>query len=132
MYMKKLYITCDGGGSNGSRVWLWKHYLQELSNKTGLEIHVSHFPPGTSKWNKVEHRLFCYISKNWQGQPLIDIKTTINLIGSTTTEKGLTVMCRLDENHYETGLKITEEQKEKLNIVFNGPNEKWNYIIYPN
>ena len=129
---KRLYITCDGGGSNGSRVWLWKYYLQELSNLTGLEIHVSHFPPGTSKWNKVEHRLFCYISKNWQGQPLIDIETTISLIGSTTTEKGLTVKCRLDENHYETGKKITEEQKDQLNIIFNGPNEKWNYIIIPN
>ena len=128
---KRIYITCDSGGSNGSRVWLWKYYLQELSNKTGLEIHVSHFPPGTSKWNKIEHRLFCYISKNWQGQPLIDIETTINLIGSTTTEKGLTVACRLDEKTYETGIKITEEQKDSLNIVFNGPNEKWNYIICP-
>ena len=128
---KRIYITCDSGGSNGSRVWLWKYYLQELSNKTGLEIHVSHFPPGTSKWNKIEHRLFCYISKNWQGQPLIDIETTINLIGSTTTKKGLTVVCRLDEKTYETGIKITEEQKDNLNIVFNGPNEKWNYIIYP-
>lgn len=128
---KRLYITCDGGGSNGSRVWLWKYYLQELANETGLEIHVSHFPPGTSKWNKIEHRLFCYISKNWQGKPLIDIETTVNLIGSTTTEKGLTVVCRLDENHYETGKKITEEQKDSLNIIFNGPNEKWNYIILP-
>lgn len=127
----RLYITCDGGGSNGSRVWLWKHYLQELSNATGLEIHVSHFPPGTSKWNKIEHRLFCYISQNWQGIPLIDIETTVNLIGSTTTEKGLTVVCRLDENHYEIGKKITEEQKDSLNIIFNGPNEKWNYIIRP-
>ena len=129
--VKRLYITCDSGGSNGSRVWLWKYYLQELSNATGLEIHVSHFPPGTSKWNKIEHRLFCYISKNWQGQPLIDIETTISLIGSTTTEKGLTVICRLDENHYETGKKITEEQKGRLKITFNGPNEKWNYIIAP-
>ena len=129
---KRIYITCDSGGSNGSRVWLWKYYLQELSNKTGLEIHVSHFPPGTSKWNKIEHRLFCYISKNWQGQPLIDIETTINLIGSTTTKNGLSVVCRLDENIYETGIKITEEQKNNLNIIFNGPNVKWNYIIYPN
>ena len=128
---KRIYITCDSGGSNGSRVWLWKYYLQKIADTTGLEIHVSHFPPGTSKWNKIEHRLFCYISKNWQGQPLIDIETTISLIGSTTTEKGLVVKCRLDEKHYETGVKITEEQKKYLNIVFNGPNEKWNYIIYP-
>ena len=129
---KRLYITCDSGGSNGCRIWLWKHYLQELANETQMEIHVSHFPTGTSKWNKVEHRLFCYISKNWQGQPLIDIETIVNLIGSTTTEKGLTVICRVDEKHYETGKKITEEQKANLNIEFVGPNEKWNYIVRPN
>ena len=129
---KHLYITCDSGGSNGCRIWLWKHYVQELANETQMEIHVSHFPPGTSKWNKVEHRLFCYISKNWQGQPLIDIETIVSLIGSTTTEQGLSVMCRVDENHYETGIKITKEQKENLNIEFVGPNEKWNYIIRPN
>ena len=129
---KRLFITCDSGGSNGCRVWLWKHYIQELANETGLEVHVSHFPTGTSKWNKVEHRLFCYISKNWQGQPLIDIETVVNLIGSTTTEKGLTVKCRVDSNEYKTGEKITEDQKEKLNIEFVGPNEKWNYIIRPN
>ena len=87
----KLYITCDSGGSNGCRIWLFKYYVQQLANETGLEIHVSHFPTGTSKWNKVEHRLFCYISKNWQGQPLIDVETVIELISSTTTEKGLTV-----------------------------------------
>ena len=129
---KRLYITCDSGGSNGCRVWLWKYYIQELSNKTGLEIHVSHFPTGTSKWNKIEHRLFCYISKNWQGQPLIDVETVVNLIGSTTTEKGLSVKCVVDSNHYEPGIKITEEQKEALNIEFVGPNQKWNYIIRPN
>ena len=97
-----------------------------------MEIHVSHFPTGTSKWNKVEHRLFCYISKNWQGQPLINVETVVNLIGSTTTEKGLSVICRIDENHYERGKKIAEEQKENLNIEFTGSNEKWNYIIRPN
>lgn len=129
---KRLYITCDSGGSNGCRIWLWKHYIQELANETQMEIHVSHFPTGTSKWNKVEHRLFCYISKNWQGQPLVDIETIVNLIGSTTTEKGLKVVCRVDENHYETGLKITKEQKDNLNIEFVGPNEKWNYIVRPN
>lgn len=129
---KRLYITCDSGGSNGCRIWLWKHYVQQLSNETQMEIHVSHFPTGTSKWNKVEHRLFCYISKNWQGQPLIDVETIVNLIGSTTTEKGLSVICRVDENRYERGKKITEEQKDNLNIEFIGPNEKWNYIIRPN
>jgi len=129
---KKLYVTCDGGGSNGSRVWLWKYYIQKLANETGLEVHVSHFPPGTSKWNKIEHRLFCYISKNWQGHPLIDIETVVNLIGSTTTKEGLSVTCVLDKNTYEAGQKITAEQKAKLNITFIGPNEKWNYIIRPN
>ncbi len=129
---RRLYITCDSGGSNGCRIWLWKHYVQELANETQMEIHVSHFPTGTSKWNKVEHRLFCYISKNWQGQPLIDIETVVNLIGSTTTEKGLSVICRVDDRQYETGKKITEEQKADLNIEFVGPNEKWNYIIRPN
>jgi hypothetical protein len=129
---KKLYVTCDNGGSNGSRIWLFKHYLQNISNETGLEIHVSHFPPGTSKWNKIEHRLFCYISKNWQGQPLIDIETVVNLISSTTTKTGLKVACTVNSNSYETGIKITTEQKENINITFIGPNEKWNYIIRPN
>lgn len=127
----KIYITCDGGGSNGSRIWMWKYYLQELSDKTNLEIHVSHFPPGTSKWNKIEHRLFCYISKNWEGKPLVDIETVVNLIGSTTTKEGLKVVCEVDENTYLTGIKISEEQKESVNIEFLGPNEKWNYIIRP-
>ena len=129
---KRLYITCDSGGSNGCRIWLWKHYVQQLANETQMEIHVSHFPTGTSKWNKIEHRLFCYISKNWQGRPLIDVETIVNLIGSTTTEKGLSVTCHVDENHYELGKKITAEQKENINIEFVGPNEKWNYIIRPN
>ena len=129
---KRIYVTCDNGGSNGSRIWLFKHFLQEISNETGLEIHVSHFPPGTSKWNKIEHRLFCYISKNWQGKPLIDIETVVNLISSTTTKTGLEVVCTVDANTYVTGLKITEEQKKIINITFVGPNEKWNYIIRPN
>ena len=85
----RLYITCDGGGSNGSRVKMWKYQLQQLANRIGLDMYVSHFPPGTSKWNQVEHKLFCFISKNWQGKPLIDIDTAIKLISSTTTKKGL-------------------------------------------
>jgi len=129
---KRLFITCDSGGSNGCRIWLWKYYLQQLANETSMEIHVSHFPTGTSKWNKVEHKLFCYISKNWQGQPLIDIETVVNLIGSTTTEKGLKVICKVDDNTYEVGKKITKEEQESINIEFVGPNEKWNYIIRPN
>ena len=128
---KRLYINCDGGGSNSSRRWIWKYQLQLLANKTGLEIEVSHFPPGTSKWNKVEHRLFCYISKNWQGQPLIDIETIVSLIGSTTTKKGLKVICQVDNNVYETGKKISEEEKKSINIEFLEPFTQWNYIIRP-
>ena len=128
---KRLYINCDGGGSNSSRRWVWKYQLQLLANKTGLEIEVSHFPPGTSKWNKVEHRLFCYISKNWQGQPLVDIETIVSLIGSTTTKKGLKVICQVDNNIYETGKNITEEEKSNINIEFLEPLTQWNYIIRP-
>ena len=128
---KRLYINCDGGGSNSSRRRVWKYQLQLLADKTGLEIEVSHFPPGTSKWNKVEHRLFCYISKNWQGQPLIDIETIVSLIGSTTTKKGLKVICQVDNNIYETGKKITDEEKENINIEFLEPFTQWNYIIRP-
>lgn len=126
----KIYITCDGGGSNSSRTWLWKANLQRLADETGLEIHVSHFPPGTSKWNKVEHRLFCYISKNWEGKPLYDIETVVNLISSTTTKKGLTVKCIVDNNKYEKGLKVTDEEKDKINITF-VDDMTWNYIIKP-
>ena len=114
---KRIYITCDGGGSNGSRSRNWKYELQQFSNDTGLEIMVSHYPPGTSKWNKIEHRMFCYISKNWQGQPLIDIETVISLIANTTTEKGLTITCQLDEKIYETGRKITDDEFAALNII---------------
>ena len=95
---RTLYITSDNGGSNGSRIRLWKKQLQELANITNLEIHVSHFPPGTSKWNKIEHKMFCFISKNWRGTPLISIETVINLISNTTTSKGLKIICVKDEN----------------------------------
>ena len=126
----KIYITCDGGGSNSSRTWLWKANLQKLADETGLEIHVSHFPPGTSKWNKIEHRLFCYISKNWEGKPLYDIETVVNLIGSTTTTTGLTVKCIVDDKVYEKGLKVSDEEKAKVNITF-VDDMSWNYIIKP-
>lgn len=128
---KKIYINSDGGGSNSSRSWLWKKSLQELADETGLEIHVSHLPPGTSKWNKIEHRLFCYISKSWQGKTLYDIETVVNLIGATTIKKGLKVKCIVDPNTYEKGLKILEEEKQGINIEFCGPNQTWNYIIKP-
>jgi hypothetical protein len=127
----RLYITCDSGGSNGSRIWLWKYCVQRLADESGLEVWVSHFPAGASKWNKIEHRLFCYISKNWQGQPLLDVETVVNLIGSTTTEKGLTVRCEVDPRHYETGRKITEAEKDSINIEFISGIENWNYVIRP-
>lgn len=127
---KRLYITCDGGGSNGSRIHLWKAQIAELAEKTGLEIHVSHFPPGTSKWNKIEHRLFCFISRSWAGQPLIDIETVIDLIGSTTTQQGLTVKCVLDENEYPTGIKVSDEDYNRIHIERISPMPDWNYIIY--
>ena len=129
-HAKRLYITCDGGGSNGSRIHLWKAQIAELAEKTGLEIHVSHFPPGTSKWNKIEHRLFCFISRSWAGQPLIDIETVIDLIGSTTTQQGLTVKCVLDENEYPTGIEVSDEDYNRINIVRIGSMPDWNYIIY--
>ena len=128
---KRIYITCDGGGSNGSRSRNWKYELQQFSNDTGLEIMVSHYPPGTSKWNKIEHRMFCYISKNWQGQPLVDIETVISLISSTKTEKGLSITCQLDKKIYETGHKISDEEFAKLNIIPCEVLGNWNYIIKP-
>ena len=128
---KRIYITCDGGGSNGSRSRLWKSELQDFSNSTGLEVQVSHYPPGTSKWNKVEHRMFCYISKNWQGQPLIDIETVVSLISSTTTKNGLEIKCVVDENKYETGHKISDEELAKIALFPCEPFGNWNYIIKP-
>ena len=126
---KRLYINCDGGGSNGSRLHLWKTQLAEFAETTGLEVHVSHFPPGTSKWNKIEHRLFCFISKNWAGQPLIDIETVIDLIGSTTTKQGLKVKCILDENEYPTGIKVDDEEYDRVDIDRIDPMPDWNYVI---
>jgi len=128
----RLYINADGGGSNGSRNHLWKAELQQFSNISGLDIYVSHFPPGTSKWNKIEHRLFSYISKNWRAKPLTSLSVIINLIGATTTATGLKVKANLDENIYLTGIKVTEQEKKKLNIVRNNFHGEWNYIISPN
>lgn len=128
----RLYINADGGGSNGSRNHLWKAELQKFSNESALDIYVSHFPPGTSKWNKIEHRLFSYISKNWRAMPLTSLLVIINLIGATTTIAGLTVKANLDENVYLTGIKVTEQEKQKLNIARNDFHGEWNYIISPN
>jgi hypothetical protein len=128
---KTLYITCDCGGSNGNRTRMWKYQLQQFANRAGLEIHVSHFPPGTSKWNKVEHRLFCYISKNWQGKPLIDVQTAIDLIGSTRTTTGLKVICVRDDTEYELAKKVSDKDYAIINIVKIAPFELWNYRILP-
>lgn len=128
----KIYITADGGGSNSSRSRLWKSELQTLSNETGLEIHVSHYPPGTSKWNKIEHRLFSYISINWRAKPLTTLQVTLNLIAATTTEKGLKVKARLDENNYPIKLKVTNKEMDKINLTKNEFHGEWNYAIKPN
>ena len=127
----KIYINCDSGGSNGYRRKLWKKQLQELANITGLEIHVSHLPPGTSKWNKIEHRMFCYISKNWRGTPLISIETIINLITNTTTKKGLEITCVKDEKKYELGIKVSDKELASINILRNDFHGEWNYAVLP-
>lgn len=127
--MKKLYIVCDGGGSNGWRPRLWKWVLAEIADLFHIEIHVSHLPPGTSKWNKIEHRMFSYITKSWAGQPLVDVQTVIDLISSTTTTKGLKIDCKLDTNEYETGIKISDEDFEKIDIETVGSLPEWNYVI---
>jgi hypothetical protein len=130
-HAKKLYITCDSGGSNGCRDRMWKYQLQQYANRTRLEVQVSHFPPGTSKWNKVEHRLFCYIAKNWQGKPLIDVQTAIDLIGSTRTKAGLKVVCVRDNTKYELSKKVSEKEFAAINIKKIAPFECWNYRILP-
>ena len=127
----KLMITADGGGSNGSRVKLWKSELQNLATETGLEITVSHFPPGTSKWNKIEHRLFSEISMNWRGKPLLTYETIVNLIASTATTTGLRVKCELDETVYEKGKLITDEDLNKINMQRDEFHGEWNYTISP-
>jgi len=126
-----LLITADGGGSNGSRLRLWKLELQNFSDETGLSISVCHFPPGTSKWNKVEHRLFSFISSNWRGEPLRDYETIVNLIARTTTAKGLQVTCRLDRRKYPTGRNVTDEEFKRVNLKRNTFHGDWNYIIHP-
>ena len=127
----KLYITADGGGSNGSRCRLWKYELQQFSNEIGLSIEVSHFPPGTSKWNKIEHRLFSQISKNWRGRPLESLAVIINLISSTTTKTGLVVNCGLDTSVYPSGIAVGENEYNSIAITRNDFHGEWNYTISP-
>ena len=126
-----ILITADGGGSNGSRLRLWKLELQKFADQTGLNISVCHFPPGTSKWNKIEHRLFSFITSNWRGEPLRDYETIVNLIARTTTAKGLKVTCRLDRRKYPTGRKVTDEEMEHINVERNKFHGDWNYVIKP-
>jgi len=128
----RLYINADGGGSNGVRNRLWKSELQQFANDTNLAIYVSHFPAGTSKWNKIEHRLFSYISMNWKGKPLTSLAVILGLINGTTTKAGLTVKAQLDENIYPTGIKISDEELKKINIKSNQFHSEWNYVISPN
>jgi hypothetical protein len=129
--MNRLMITADGGGSNGSRVRLFKIELQKLADETGLTILVCHYPPGTSKWNKIEHRLFCHITQNWRGKPLTSRETVVELIASTTTQTGLTVRCELDTRDYPKGIKVSDADMATLNIRGDIFHPEWNYTISP-
>ena len=129
--MGELTITADCGGSNGARVRLWKVELQKLADATGLKLHVHHYPPGTSKWNRIEHRLFCHITQNWRGRPLTDRVAVVELIGATTTEAGLKVECLLDERTYEKGIKVSDAEMAALNITGDTFHPEWNYTIKP-
>lgn len=128
---KRLYITADGGGSNGSRCRLWKTELQQFVNEINIPIEVSHFPPGTSKWNKIEHRMFSQISKNWRGKPLESLAVIVNLIASTTTETGFHIKCGIDNKEYQSGIKISDEELAKVNLEQNEFHGEWNYTIWP-
>ena len=129
--MRMLTITADCGGSNGVRVRLWKAQLQKLTDETGLTIRVLHYPPGTSKWNKIEHRMFCHITQNWRGRPLTDRIAVVELIGATTTKTGLTVECVLDEATYEKGIKVSDEEMDAINITGDDFHPEWNYTFKP-
>lgn len=129
---RQLLIIADSGGSNSSRGRLWKTELQKLANEIKLQITVCHLPPGTSKWNKIEHKLFCHITKNWRGRPLTSYEVIVNLISHTTTKKGLKVRAELDTKTYPLGKKVSNFEMKSLNIRYHGPNEKWNYTIGAN
>ena len=128
---RRLLVTADGGGSNGSRSRLWKLELQHLADELGLHVSVCHFPPGTSKWNKIEHRMFCHITENWRGQPLVSHEVVVNLIGATTTNAGLAIRSELDEGSYPTGRKVTNEQMDALSIKRDPFHGEWNYSLFP-
>jgi hypothetical protein len=126
---KRLTITADGGGSNGSRVRLWKRELQTLANELGIEITVHHLPPGTSKWNKIEHRLFSFITMNWRAKPLVSYRVIVDLISATTTDTGLTVRCELDTNLYPKGIAVADKDMDAINISRADFHGEWNYTI---
>lgn len=126
---KELFITADGGGSNGSRNRLWKKELQDFADKYVIDVYVSHFPPGTSKWNKIEHRMFSAISMNWRGKPLVSLEVIVNLIANTTTKTGLKIKATINKNEYKTGEKIHDKDMAKLNIQYHEFHPKWNYVI---
>jgi hypothetical protein len=128
---RRLLLCADGGGSNGSRNRAWKYYLQQWADQLGLEVTVCHYPPGTSKWNKIEHRLFSFISLNWKGQPLVSYETVVNLIGATRTKTGLRVRAELDAKQYEAGVKIPDQEMERINLRPHSVNPLWNYTISP-
>jgi hypothetical protein len=128
---KELLISADGGGSNGHRVKLWKIELQKFADSAGLAIHVCHLPPGTSKWNKIEHRLFSFISKNWRGKPLVSHEIIVNLIAATSTRKGLKVQAQLDTNKYPKGTTVSDEDLGQINIQRDDFHGEWNYTIRP-
>jgi transposase len=129
---KQLLITADGGGSNGSRNRLWKLELQRLANTTGLNIHVRHFPPGTSKWNKIEHRMFSSISMNWRGEPLRTFAMVVNLIGATTNKKGLKVNCKINTNSYPLGVKVSDQEMKTISLTLEIFHGEWNYSVASN
>lgn len=128
---RHLTITADGGGSNGSRVRLWKRELQRLANELGIDINVHHLPPGTSKWNKIEHRLFSFISMNWRAKPLVSYRVIVDLISATTTETGLTVRCDLDTSTYPKGIVVTDQEMSQLNMLPDDFHGEWNYTLRP-
>ena len=128
----RLLITADSGGSNGSRVRLWKHQLQSLANDLGVTVEVCHFPPGTSKWNKIEHRMFCHITRNWRGRPLESTEVIVKLIGATTTTEGLKIKAALDKRQYNKGIMVTTSQMAEINLKPDKFQGDWNYAILPN
>jgi hypothetical protein len=128
---KAVLVCADCGGSNGNRTRAWKYHLQKFAEESGLQVTVCHYPPGTSKWNKIEHQMFSFISMNWRGEPLVDYKTIVNLIGSTKTKTGLRIKAKMDRRKYKTGIRITDEQMESINIKKHKKLPAWNYTIFP-